>query len=385
MAKRDYYEVLGVSKTASKDELKKQYRKLAMEHHPDRNPGNKEAEEKFKEAAEAYEVLSDDQKRAQYDRFGHQATGSAGGGSGFGGAYGGGMSMEDILNHFGDIFGGGDFGGNRRGGSTNRQKQGSNLRINIKLSLEEIAAGVQKTVKVKRKVHCQTCNGSGAKDASSVRTCGTCNGSGYVRKIARTILGQMQTTETCPVCQGTGKEITAKCVTCKGSGLTTIEDTIPLNIPAGVSEGMQLTMSGKGNEGERGGPPGSLVIIIEETPHEHFQRDGDNVIYALFLSYVDLSLGRTVEVPTLNGKAKITIPAGTPAGKVFRLKGKGIPILQGYGSGDQLIQVNIWIPQKLSPEERNLLEKLRNIENLNPSETNTDKGFFDRMKDLFNG
>lgn len=385
MAKRDYYEVLGVSKSADESTIKKSYRKIAMKFHPDRNPDNKEAEEKFKEAAEAYEVLSDPDKKARYDRFGHAGMGQGG----FQGGRGG-MTMEDIFSQFGDIFGDSPFesffgGGGGRGGRRAQGQRGTNIRIKVKLTLEDIANGVTKKIKVKKQVGCKTCGGSGAKDARSVATCNTCRGSGYVRQVKSTFLGQMQTTVACPTCAGSGQMVTAKCGTCKGEGKTNGEETIEIEIPAGVAEGMQLSMRGKGNAGAKGGPAGDLLVSIEEVPHEHLQRDGQNVIYELYLNFADAALGTSVEIPTIeSGKnAKIKIPAGTQAGKMFRLRGKGLPGVQTYGVGDQLIHVNIWTPKTLSDSDRTLLEKMRESSNFDPHPGKTEKGFFDRMKDYF--
>lgn len=387
MAKRDYYEVLGVPKNAEDTAIKKAYRKIAMKYHPDRNPDDKSAEEKFKEAAEAYEILSDADKRARYDRFGHAGV-SQNGGGGFGGS--GGMTMEDIFSQFGDIFGDGGspfesfFGGGGGGGRTrSRGKRGSNLRVKVKLTLEEIANGVNKKIKVKKQVNCKTCNGSGAKDSNSVSTCSTCRGSGYVRQVRSTFLGQMQTTVSCPNCNGSGQMITAKCGTCRGEGRTVGEDTIELDIPAGVSEGMQLSLQGKGNSGSMGGPNGDLLVSIVEIEHPRLQRDGMNLIYELYLNFADAALGTSVEVPTIEGKVKIKIPAGTQAGKIFRLKGKGLPAVQSYGKGDQLIHTSIWTPKKINEEERKLLEKLRKMPNFDPQPGKSEKGFFDKMKDYF--
>lgn len=385
MAKRDYYEVLGVDKNADDGTLKKAYRKLAMKYHPDRNPDDKAAEEKFKEAAEAYEVLSDPDKRARYDRFGHAGVD---GQAGFGGA--GGMTMEDIFSQFGDMFGGdgGAFGGGFFGGGGARRQargeRGSNLRIKVPLTLEEIAKGVTKKIKVKRQVVCDTCDGSGAKDKSSVETCRTCAGSGVVRQVRSTFLGQMATTTTCPTCSGTGKQIKATCGKCRGEGRTYESDTIEVPIPAGVEEGIQLSMRGKGNAGRRGGPAGDLLINIEEKPHEFLQRDGQKVVYDLFLNFADAALGTSVEVPTIDGKVRIKVPAGTQSGKIFRLRDKGLPMVQGRGRGDQLIHVNVWTPKKVSKEETALLEKLRGMENFKPPMKKGEKGFFERMKEYFN-
>lgn len=381
MAKRDYYEILGVSKGASQDEIKKAYRKVAMQYHPDRNPGNKEAEEKFKEAAEAYEVLSDADKRAQYDRFGHAGMGAAGG-------FGGGMRMEDIFSNFGDIFGDDIFGsffggGNSRGQRRGQGVRGSNLRIKLRLTYEEIANGVNKKIKVKKYVSCPQCGGLGAKDKNSYQTCNTCGGSGQVRKITQTFLGQMQTVTTCPTCNGEGNIITARCGHCKGEGRVYGEETVSIDIPAGVQAGMQLSMGGQGNAGERGGPAGDLIILIEEEPHPYLHRDGLNVAYDMHISFPEAVFGTQVEVPTIDGKAKIKIPPGTQSGKIFRLKGKGFPSVNSYGKGDQLIHVNVWTPQHVSPEEKDMLEKMQESSNFTPQPEKSDKSFFDKVKDIF--
>jgi molecular chaperone DnaJ len=382
MSKRDYYEILGVSKSADETEIKKAYRKTAMKYHPDRNPDDKDAEAKFKEAAEAYEVLSDADKRARYDRYGHAGVDPNMGGGRGRGYGGGGMTMEDIFAQFGDVFGGG-FGGGSFSGQASGAARGSNLRVKVALTLEEIANGVTKRIKVKKHVRCDQCNGSGAKDSSSVQTCGTCNGAGVVRQIRNTFLGQMATTATCPTCSGTGKKITATCTKCKGEGRVYSEETIEIDIPAGVSEGMQLSMSGKGNAGKNGGMAGDLLISIEEKPHDYLQRDGQNVIYDLYLNFADVSLGTSVEVPTIDGKVKIKIPPGTQGGKIFRLKDKGLPNVQSYGRGDQLIHVSIWTPKKINDEERELLEKLRNMPNFEPQPGKSDRSFFEKMRDIF--
>ncbi|HVG11641.1 MAG TPA: molecular chaperone DnaJ [Flavisolibacter sp.] len=384
MAKRDYYEVLGVSKGAAADEIKKAYRKVAMQYHPDRNPGDKAAEEKFKEAAEAYEVLSDGDKKAQYDRFGHAGVRSAAGGSQ------GGPNMEDIFSQFGDVFGedvfGSFFGGQRGGGGGQRRSRGSrgsNLRIKLKLNFEEIAKGVSKNIKVKKYVGCSTCSGSGAKDKNSVQNCGTCGGSGQVRKVTSTFLGQMQTVTTCPTCNGEGSTVTNKCGSCKGEGRVYGEETVNIDIPAGVQEGMQLNISGRGNAGERGGSAGDLVILIEEETHKELVREGLNVAYELHIPFPEAVFGTSVEVPTIDGRAKIKIPPGTQSGKVFRLKGKGFPAVNSYERGDQLVQVNIWTPQTLSNDERSILEKLTNSPNFKPAPEKNQKSFFDKMREMF--
>lgn len=390
MAKRDFYEILGVAKDADESAIKKAYRKTAMKYHPDRNPDDKSAESKFKEAAEAYEILSDPQKRARYDRFGHAGVSGNAGGGGF--RTGGGMTMEDIFSQFGDIFGGGaadnpfgNFFGGGGGGGRRRQtgERGSNLRIKVKLTLEEIANGVTKKIKVKKQVTCKTCNGSGAKSASGVTTCGTCNGAGYVRKVSNTFLGQMQTTVTCPTCSGSGQVVKDKCNTCHGQGREYGEETISIEIPAGVSEGMQLSMRGKGNAGKNGGPNGDLLINIEEVAHEDLQRDGNNLIYELYINFADAALGTSVEVPTIENKVRIRVPPGTQAGKIFRLKGKGLPSVQSYGNGDQLIHVNIWTPKKLSNEGKKLMEKMQSMAEFQPKPSKGDGSWFKKMRDYF--
>jgi molecular chaperone DnaJ len=382
MSKRDYYEILGLSKGASAEEIKKSYRKVAMQFHPDRNPGDKGAEEKFKEAAEAYEVLSDNDKRAQYDRYGHAGLGSNGRGPA------GGMNMDDIFSQFGDIFGddlfGSFFGGRRAGGnSRSRGVRGSNLRVKIKLNYEEIAKGASKNIKVKKYVSCNTCTGSGAKDRNSIQTCSTCGGSGQVRRVTSTFLGQMQTVTTCPTCNGEGSIVTAKCTVCKGEGRVYGEETVTLDIPAGVQEGMQLSVGGRGNAGERGGAPGDLIILIEEEQHPDLHRDGLNVAFELHISFMDAVFGLQAEVPTIDGKAKIKIPAGTQSGKIFRLKGKGFPGVNSYEKGDQLIHVNVWTPQHLTPEEKELLEKLNDSPNFQPKPDKNERSFFDKVREMF--
>ncbi len=389
-SKRDFYEILGVTKSANADEIKKAYRKVAMQFHPDRNPGNKEAEEKFKEAAEAYEVLSDTDKKSQYDRYGHAGVSGNGRGGFGGGGQGGGMNMEDIFSQFGDVFGddvfGNFFGGQRRGGGGGgkaRGVRGSNLRVRIKLNYEEIAKGANKTIKVKKHVGCSSCGGSGAKDKNSIQTCGTCGGSGQVRRVQNTFLGQMQTVTTCPACSGEGTTIANKCTTCKGEGRVYGEENITIDIPAGVQEGMQLNVTGKGNIGERGGPPGDLIVLIEEEAHEQLHRDGLNVAFDLHISFTDAVFGTQIEVPTIDGRAKIKIPPGTQSGKIFRLKGKGFPAVQSYEKGDQLIYVNVWTPQHVSSEEKAMLEKMHSSTNFQPKPDKSDKGFFERVKEMF--
>lgn len=375
MAKRDYYEILGVDKGASKDEIKKAYRKIAIKYHPDKNPDNKEAEEMFKEAAEAYEVLSNDEKRQRYDRFGHQGVGGAGGG--FGG--GGGMNMDDIFSQFGDIFGGGggspfdSFFGGGGGGRGRRTRKGTNLRIKLKLNLQEIANGVEKKIKVNRLV---------VDPNTKFANCGTCNGTGQVRKVMNTMLGQMMSTSTCPTCGGTGQTVDSRAPGTDSSGMKRHEEVISIKIPAGVSEGMQLSMSGKGNE-VAGGIPGDLLIVVEEVADETLKRDGNNVIYDLYVSFLDAALGTDVEVPTINGKVKIKIDSGTQSGKILRLRGKGIKDIEGYGTGDQLIHVNVWTPKALSKEEKETLESLRGSKNFEPNPGKGEKSFFENMKEFF--
>ncbi len=391
MSKRDYYEILEVPKTATAEEIKKAYRKVALKFHPDRNQGDKAAEDKFKEAAEAYEVLGDEQKRKMYDQYGHAGMN---GGYANGGGQGHHMDMEDIFRNFGDIFGGGGgggfdpfesfFGGGGGGRSRTKGKRGSNLRIRVKMTLQEVAHGARKTIKVKKQVQCHTCHGSGAKDANSVGKCTVCGGSGVVRKVTNTILGQMQTQSTCYNCNGSGQQITKKCTTCNGLGVEYGEETLNIDIPAGVQDGMQLSMGGKGNAGEQGGPAGDLIIQIDVENNPELEIDGQNVIYNLHISFIDAVLGTSVEVPTIEGKAKFKVPAGTQAGKIFRLSGKGLPSVNGYGRGDQLILLNVYTPTELTAEEKKLLEKLRESPNFKPKPgARTEKGFFDRMRDFF--
>lgn len=370
MAKRDYYEILGVSKSASPEELKKAYRKLAIKYHPDKNPDDKTAEDKFKEAAEAYEVLSNSEKRQRYDQYGH--AGVDGGAGGFGG---GGMNMEDIFSHFGDIFG--DMGGSPfesffGGGRRTRQAVGSNIRIKLKLTIDEITKGVEKKIKYKKKV---------VADGVSFETCSSCNGRGQVTRVQSTFLGQMQTTTSCPTCGGNGKRIKNVPPGADGMGLTTQEVTTTINIPAGVSDGMQLSLQGKGNE-MPGGIAGDLIVLVEEVEHGELHRDGNNIIYNLHISFPQAALGTEVEVPTVSGRAKIKIEAGTQSGKILRLRGKGIPDINGYKTGDQLIYVNVYTPSKLSSTEKAMMKELLDAENFTP-DPSKEKGFFDKMKDFF--
>ena len=381
MEKRDYYEVLGVSKSADATEIKKAYRKLALKYHPDKNPGDKEAEEKFKEAAEAYDVLSNEEKRRRYDQFGHAGVGGAGQGG-----FGGGMSMDDIFSQFGDIFGsfGGfsGFGGFGGGRSARRVNRGTNLRVKVKMNLQEIATGIEKKIKVKKYVACQHCNGTGAKDGKSYSTCSTCKGSGQVTRVQNTILGAMQTTSTCPTCEGEGKIINEKCTFCNGEGVLMSEEVISINIPAGVAEGMQLSLSGKGNAARRGGVNGDLIVLIEEEEHPELVRDGNDLLYNVFIGYPEAVLGETVEIPTIEGKVKVKIEAGTQPGKILRLRGKGLPDVNGYGKGDLLAKVNVWIPKNLSKDEKKLVEKMKEAEGFKPG-SGDKKSIFSKMKDFF--
>ncbi len=379
--KRDYYEVLGVSKNADAAEIKKAYRKLALQYHPDRNPGNPAAEDQFKEAAEAYDILSNEEKKSRYDQFGH--AGMGGGAGGFGGGAGG-MSMDDIFSHFGDIFGNfGGFGGGGSSRSARRVNRGTNLRVKVKMTLEEIATGVEKKIKVKKYVADSECNGTGAKDGSSFSTCSTCRGSGQVTRVQNTILGAMQTTSTCPSCDGDGKIINERCTHCNGEGVQLSEEVITLNIPAGVEDGMQLSVSGKGNAARRGGLNGDLIVLIEEIEHPELVRDGNDLLYNIFVGFPEAILGDSVEIPTLEGKVKVKIEAGTQAGKILRLKGKGIPDINGYGRGDLLVKVNIWIPKNLSKEDKAVIENLQAYDFLKPLNIDNKKSFFRKMKDFF--
>lgn len=365
--KRDYYEVLGISKNASEAEIKKAYRKLALQYHPDKNPDDAKAEEKFKEAAEAYEILSDANKKARYDQFGHAGMN---GGGGFGG---GGMNMDDIFSQFGDVFGGG-FGGGRGRSGGQRTIKGSNLRVKMKLTLEEIAEGVKKKIKVNKLVNAE---------GVTSKTCTTCNGQGRVTRMAQTFLGNMQTQTTCPTCQGAGKMIDYKPADADANGLKRQEEVIEIDIPAGVEEGMQLSVTGKGNAGPFNGIPGDLIVVIEEIQHETLRREGDNIHFDAYINFADAVLGESIEIPTISGKAKIKVEPGTQSGKMLRLKGKGLPQLQGYGTGDLFVHINIWTPTKISKEEKELLEKLQKSENFQPKLDGSEKGFFQKVKDMF--
>ncbi len=386
MAKRDYYEVLGVAKNASAEEIKKAYRKMALKYHPDKNPGDKEAEEKFKEAAEAYDILSNSDKKSKYDQFGHAGVGN----SAAGGFSGQGFSMEDIFSQFGDIFGGhfggafgnfGGFGGSSRGGR--RVNRGSDIRIRVKLDLREIAHGTEKKVKISKQVMCPECNGKGARSEGDIRTCDTCRGTGQVSRVTQTILGTMQTSSVCPSCSGEGKRITKPCSRCGGDGLIKETEEITFTIPAGVGQGMQLTVQGKGNAAKRGGINGDLLVVIEEEEHKELQRDGNDLIYSLFISVPDAILGADAEIPSVDGKLRIKIEPGTQSGKILRLRSKGLPDVNGYGTGDLLVYIQIWTPGKIDRQEKELLERLRQSENFKPNPDKNDRNFFDRMKKMF--
>ncbi|MFT4736355.1 MAG: molecular chaperone DnaJ [Cyclobacteriaceae bacterium] len=372
--KRDFYEILGVERSAAADEIKKAYRKIAIKYHPDKNPGDSSAEDKFKEAAEAYEILSNNEKRQRYDRFGHQGVGGAGGHGG------GNMNMDDIFSQFGDVFGGGSpfesffgGGGSGGGGRSRRTRKGTNLRIKIKLTLKEIANGVEKKIKVNRLM---------VDPSTTFKNCDTCQGTGQVRKVMNTMLGQMMSTSTCPQCGGAGQMVDNREPGTDSTGMKRQEEVISINIPAGVTEGMQLSMSGKGNE-VPGGIAGDLLIVIEEVEDETLKRDGNNVIFDLYVSFVDAALGAQVEVPTIDSKVKIKVDPGTQSGKILRLRGKGVKDIDGYSRGDQLIHVNVWTPRTLSKEETDILENLRSSKNFEPQPTKNDKSFFEKMKEFF--
>lgn len=390
MPKRDYYEVLGISRSANPDEIKKAYRKAALQYHPDRNPNNRGAEEKFKEAAEAYEVLSDDTKRRRYDQFGHEALRAGADFHGF-------TDINEIFSTFSDIFGGG-FGGSifeevltggrsRSRGRTHAGIPGSDLKIHLKLKLEEIATEIEKKLKVKRWKICDTCSGSGAKSGSSKSTCPACNGSGEIRQVSRSVFGQFINISTCNNCHGEGRIIRDVCNVCGGDGRVQGESTIQVNIPAGVSEGNYIPLHGEGNAGIRGGPSGDLIVVIEEEPHKIFIRNGDDIILDLLISFPEAVLGADIEIPTLNGRARLHIDPGTQSGKILRMRDRGIRQLQGHGRGDQLVRVNVWVPTRLSKEDKELLMNVAKRDSFQPKEgdksAHSDKSFFERMKDIF--
>jgi molecular chaperone DnaJ len=378
MSKRDFYDILGVKKNATPEEIKKAYRQNAIKFHPDKNPGDKAAEEKFKEAAEAYEALSDPDKRRKYDQFGHAGVGSsAQGGSGYGA---GGFSMDDIFSQFGDIFGGGGGFGGQRGGR--RVAKGSNLRVKVKLTLEEISTGVEKKLKIQKNVSCDKCHGTGSSTGSTT-TCNTCHGQGQVAQIINTPLGRMQTAQTCPTCGGLGTTISDKCKNCHGDGVVRGEEMVSVRIPAGVHEGIQLSVNGKGNAGPRGGIPGDLIVVIEEAPHEFLMRDGNNLYYEHHASIPDVALGTSVDIPTLEGKARIKIEPGTQSGKVLRLKGKGLPDINGYRRGDLLVNIQVWTPTHLTSDEKKTIEKMKESHNFKPNPGKKEKSFFERMREYF--
>ena len=385
MAKKDYYDILGVSRSAGTDEIKKAYRQMALKYHPDRNPGNKEAEEKFKEAAEAYEVLSDPEKRQRYDQFGHDGL--------RGGAQPGFTDINDIFSHFGDIFGGSIFDDvfgtsqrSRRRGPRHEGSPGSDLRIKLSLTLEEIATGIEKKIKVRKQKRCDVCSGTGTRAGSTKTTCPQCNGAGEIRQVSRSMFGQFVNISTCPTCEGEGRIIKEPCTTCHGEGRVQGETTIKVNVPAGVSEGNYIPLHGQGNAGRRGGPSGDLLVVIEEEPHPYFTRNGDDIIYDHLVSFPVAALGGEVEIPTLKGKAKLTIDPGTPSGRMLRMRDRGIPHLNGRGSGDQLVRINVWVPSRLSNKEKELLKELGAGEHMNPSDEErraSGRSFFEKMKDAF--
>jgi molecular chaperone DnaJ len=389
MTKRDYYEVLGVSRNAGQDEIKKAYRQMALKFHPDRNPGNKEAEEKFKEAAEAYEVLGDPEKRRRYDQFGHEGM--------RGTNYREFHDINDIFSTFSDIFGSGFGGGifdemfgtstrGRRASRTQRGIPGSDLKAKLQLTLEEIALGVEKKIKVRKQKVCDVCKGTGSKPGTASATCPQCNGTGELRQVSRSMFGQFVNITTCPTCGGEGRVVKDPCSNCRGEGRVPGETTIKVNVPAGVSDGNYIPLQGQGNAGQRGGPPGDLIVLIEEQPHQYFARSGDDIVYDLNISFPMAALGGEVEIPTLTGKAKLTVDAGTPAGRMLRMRDRGIPHLNSYGRGDQLVRINIWVPAKLSPAEKELLKKLGDSEHITPNEQERhghSRSFFEKVKDAF--
>ncbi|GJQ19779.1 MAG: chaperone protein DnaJ [Bacteroidia bacterium] len=390
MTKRDYYEILGVSRSSTAEEIKKAYRKLALKYHPDRNPGNKEAEEKFKEAAEAYEVLGDAEKRQRYDRYGHDGVK----GTNFREF----TDVNDIFSTFGDIFGGG-FGGSifeevfgggsksrRRSGPRTEGTPGADLRATIRLTLEEIATGVEKKIRIRRYKPCDVCGGSGAKPGSGKTTCSDCGGSGEIRQVSRSVFGQFVNISTCTTCGGEGRVVRQPCTNCGGEGRLQGESTIKVTVPAGVSEGNYIPLRGQGHAGRRGGPAGDLLVLIEEQPHEYFKREGDDILYDLWISFPVAALGGDVEIPTLGGKALLTIEPATPAGRALRMRDRGIPHLNSHGRGDQIVRVNIWVPRHLSSEEREMLRRLQNSPNFVPTPEEargSGKSFFEKVKDAF--
>ena len=389
MAKRDYYEVLGVDKSASADEIKKAYRKLAVKYHPDKNPGDKEAEEKFKEAAEAYSILSDPDKKARYDQFGH--SGVDGAGPDFSGGFG---NLNDILNDlFGGAFGGGfggfsgfggGFGGGRGGQRQQRVYRGRDIRVRVKLTLEEIAKGVEKEISIEKSVPCQECGGKGARNSSDIKTCTACGGTGQVQRVVNSLFGQTVTYSTCQQCGGEGKTISNPCRNCGGSGLTRKRETIKVKIPAGVEAGIQLSIQGQGHAAKNNGINGDLLVVIEEQEHPDFKREGNNLFYTKVISLPDAILGAEVEIPFLDGPKRIKVEAGTQSGTVIRLNGKGLPTVNGYGgTGDLYVKIAVWIPKKLDREDKAVIESLREKESFKPNPSKEDKSFFEKLKDWF--
>lgn len=381
MVKRDYYEVLGVSRNSTKEEIKKAYRKLAMQYHPDRNQGNKESEEKFKEAAEAYEILSHDDKRNNYDRFGHEGVrGSTFGSSGF-------SSVNDIFSHFSDIFGGSSifdefFGGSQRSRSRRRGSgtPGTDMRVTLKLTLEEIAAGTSKKIKIKKQVKCNECNGTGAQAGTSLKTCPVCNGTGEIKTVSRSVFGQFVNITACHNCNGEGQVVDSPCQNCSGDGRIQDEATINIEAPAGVQDGNYMTLRGEGNAGKRGGQAGDIIVVFQELQHENFIREEDDIIYNLFITFPQAALGAEVEVPTLVGKAMLKIDPGTQPGKMLKMKGKGIRHLNYSGSGDEIVRVNIAIPQKLNSKEKEIIKQLSEMPNIKTSSENERKNFFSKFR-----
>lgn len=389
MANKDYYGVLGVDRNANADEIKKAYRKAAIKYHPDKNPGNKEAEEKFKEAAEAYDVLSNPDKRARYDQYGSEGMNQSfgGGAGGFGGGAGG-FTMDDIFRNFGDIFGGhfggfGGFGEEYRTADGKRVNRGSDLRVKVSLTLKEIANGTTKKLKITKLTPCDKCHGTGAKDASSYSTCPTCQGSGRITQVVNTFFGRTQTTSVCPQCHGEGKIISTPCDKCHGEGTVKADEVVEVKIPAGVGEGMQLSVNGKGNAARHGGVNGDLLVLIEEQPDANFTRDGNDIIYNLNITIPTAVLGGEIEVPTVDSRVKIKITPGTHAGKILRLRGKGVPDVNGYGTGDQLIVIDITVPSKVSAEERKIFEELAKKPEFSKAESVQNQNIFDRMRNFF--
>ena len=377
-AKRDYYEVLGIERNASKEDIRKAYRKMAMQYHPDRNPNDKAAEEKFKEAAEAYEVLNNDEKKARYDRFGHEGVKSGFGSQGF-------TDINDIFSHFADIFGGGSiFDDFFSTGQRSRRRQssgypGSDLKVTLKLTLEEISEGVSKKIKLKKYVVCDECKGSGAEGGSSTKACPVCRGTGEVKSVSRSVFGQFVNIQPCNNCNGEGAVVDTPCKKCYGDGRIQDEITVKIDVPGGVHEGSYMTMRGEGNSGRRGGPAGDLLVVFQETPHEYFQRNGDDIVYDLFISYPDAVLGAEVEVPTLKGRAKLKIEPGIQPGKFLRMRDKGIRRLNASGHGDQLVKININVPKKINSKERELLKELGRLPNINSPVNRDEKNFFKRF------